>query len=171
MVPSITRATVADADSIAKLARELGLDVWSPHDYGSETLRDDSIFLRARDPAGLIIGFIVGRVVPDSVGPGNVAEIYNLGVGETNQRSGLGSELLREFLAVCLKAQVGMVWLEVREGNGRARRFYERHGFVLTGTRERFYAEPDEDAVLMRLDLPELDFFAKESLKSDAKLG
>jgi ribosomal-protein-alanine N-acetyltransferase len=151
MAISVAVATFADVDRVAELARELGVGVWTAADYRAETLREDAIFLCAHHPKFQLIGFILGRVVPDTSGPGCAAEIYNLGVAATYRRKGLGSELLRDYLVRCRKSRVNAVWLEVREGNWPARAFYRRHGFREVGTRSNFYTEPDEDAVLMRL--------------------
>ena len=40
-------------------------------------------------------------------------------------------------------------YLEVRAGNEPAKRLYLRHGFVVTGRRERYYADSGEDALVM----------------------
>jgi ribosomal-protein-alanine N-acetyltransferase len=39
--------------------------------------------------------------------------------------------------------------LEVRRSNLAARRLYERFGFELMGLRPRYYARPDEDALVL----------------------
>ena len=44
---------------------------------------------------------------------------------------------------------IHMVHLEVREGNGNARRLYERLGFKEDGLRKDYYTDPTENAVLM----------------------
>jgi [ribosomal protein S18]-alanine N-acetyltransferase len=45
------------------------------------------------------------------------------------------------------------VMLEVREGNHSAQGFYRFLGFREEGRRPGYYADPVEDAVLMRLSL------------------
>jgi ribosomal protein S18 acetylase RimI-like enzyme len=45
------------------------------------------------------------------------------------------------------------VLLEVRASNQRARDFYRSLGWNETGIRPRYYADPEEDAVLMSLKL------------------
>ena len=65
-------------------------------------------------------------------------------------------EALREQ-AVALRAQ--RLWLEVRVSNERARRIYERFGFVNCGLRRHYYPARGtgrEDAVVMSLALPEV---------------
>ena len=44
---------------------------------------------------------------------------------------------------------IHIVHLEVREGNGTARRLYERLGFKEDGLRRDYYTDPTENAVLM----------------------
>jgi ribosomal-protein-alanine N-acetyltransferase len=43
--------------------------------------------------------------------------------------------------------------LEVRASNLAAIRFYQAQNFKQTGARPRYYADPEEDAVLMTLRL------------------
>jgi ribosomal-protein-alanine N-acetyltransferase len=47
------------------------------------------------------------------------------------------------------RAGATRIFLEVRESNLGARRFYEQRGFAVTGRRLRYYRQPDEDALLM----------------------
>jgi ribosomal protein S18 acetylase RimI-like enzyme len=48
------------------------------------------------------------------------------------------------------------VFLEVRESNHPARRFYEKAGFQQSGVRKAYYRDPPEDAILYRLELSKL---------------
>jgi len=43
--------------------------------------------------------------------------------------------------------------LEVRDSNKAARGFYGSFGFIEVGRRPGYYADPVEDAILMRLDV------------------
>jgi ribosomal-protein-alanine N-acetyltransferase len=48
------------------------------------------------------------------------------------------------------------LWLEVRLGNGRAQRIYERHGYRRVGERKGYYPAAGgqrEDAIVMSLKL------------------
>jgi ribosomal-protein-alanine N-acetyltransferase len=44
------------------------------------------------------------------------------------------------------------VYLEVRESNRAARSLYVKCAFIESGHRKSYYSEPEEDAVLYRLD-------------------
>ena len=43
--------------------------------------------------------------------------------------------------------------LEVRENNGRAIRFYEKHGFRQVGRRKDYYPDSGEDALILEKDI------------------
>lgn len=135
------------------MANSLGLSRWTLNDYREELLRDDSQMLAAADQRELA-GFIIGRLVPSSsVTTGLDAEIYNIGVSRSLQRSGVGSRLLHEFISRCRKKHVFAVWLEVRALNSGALIFYKRHGFEEFTIRPCFYRDPADDAIVMRLTL------------------
>ena len=46
----------------------------------------------------------------------------------------------------------GAVFLEVRESNRAARALYEKWAFLESGRRRGYYKDPEEDAILYRLD-------------------
>lgn len=50
-------------------------------------------------------------------------------------------------------AGAATAWLEVRESNRAAQALYIRAGFVVTGSRRRYYCSPVEDALVLRCDL------------------
>lgn len=76
-------------------------------------------------------------------------ELANLCVTEDEFGSGLANRLLDEVLARMETRGITQVFLEVRESNARARRFYERHGFREVGRRRRYYVDPEEDALVL----------------------
>ena len=65
------------------------------------------------------------------------------------QRTGIGAALLNEGLSRLDFASGDRMFLEVREGNEKARRFYEKHGFEAYAKRKKYYSD-GENAVLYR---------------------
>jgi ribosomal-protein-alanine N-acetyltransferase len=61
--------------------------------------------------------------------------------------------LVHTVLAWARELAAHEIWLEVRESNARALRLYEECGFLVTGRRAGYYADPAEDAVLMRCQI------------------
>jgi ribosomal-protein-alanine N-acetyltransferase len=96
----------------------------------------------AESEAG-VVGLLVARVAADEM------EILNLAVDPRWRRRGAGTALVEAALDHGLRAGAARVFLEVRETNGAARRFYQQQGFAVTGRRVRYYHQPEEDALIM----------------------
>jgi ribosomal-protein-alanine N-acetyltransferase len=79
--------------------------------------------------------------------------VHNLGVAPERRRRGLARRLLDTAIDAGIRAGGRTVLLEVRDGNGPARRLYESMGFAVVGRRRSYYAEPVEDAVIMSRSL------------------
>lgn len=117
----------------------------------------ETVYAQALEPGGVrrvalvaqdearVVGFAVASVV------GATAELETLGVTETSQRGGVGTMLMEALKGEVLGAGAEELLLEVRAGNERALGLYRRMGFVEAGRRKGYYAEPVEDAVLLRL--------------------
>jgi len=99
-----------------------------------------------RGPA--VGGYLVARAV---AGEG---EILNLAVAPEMRRRGLGSALLAAGVTALEVAGVREVFLEVREQNRAAQQLYLGRGFRPVGLRARYYRNPVEDAIVLRLALP-----------------
>lgn len=142
--------------ALIELAEVVNLSPWSAQSYLDELKDGRSIMLRLESDENATIGFVVGRIVA-AADEDNVvdADIYNIAVNICFQKKGNGQILVNEFLGKCRKSLVRSVWLEVRESNLTAIKFYKRNGFFAVTTRKHFYTNPPEHALLMRLDLSE----------------
>lgn len=99
------------------------------------------------DKEGALIGFAVGKVVANS------AELESVAVDLQTRRGGVGRALCRGVIDWCKRAGAAAVELEVRAASESAIGLYRGLGFVSVGRRPKYYSEPVDDAVLMRLDL------------------
>ena len=95
------------------------------------------------EPAGLL----VAALLPPE------AELETIAVAAEGQRRGVGGLLLRALVDKLRTVLVSELNLEVRASNRAALQFYCRYGFEESGRRTRYYADPEEDAVLMKLRL------------------
>lgn len=93
---------------------------------------------------GFVVGYIVGFQMSEETG-----RIFSFAIHPAYQNRGAGSALLKEIINVFSKTGVSEIILEVRQGNTRAKKFYERHGFSTTGIIENYYND-GENAVLMK---------------------
>src|SRR5437868_3764624 len=148
----VTRLQVDDIPFVLDTSEECGLCLWSANAYRAELARGDSIMLKATDANEQFAGFAVGRIFEVSSGERSV-ELTNIGTPQRVRGQGFGSLLLRSFLERCRAARAESVVLEVRESNHVAIRFYRHFGFHSAGRRERFYSNPEEDAITMQLVL------------------
>ena len=143
--PKIRRATASDVPAILRIERQApGASHWSEAEY--ERILTADLLLVAEN-AKTIAGFLCAK---QAVGEW---ELENIAVAPAFQRHGIAGELLRVLLDHVRRSGASTVFLEVRESNVAARRFYERHGFSEIGRRRQYYHSPGEDAVIYRLHL------------------
>lgn len=96
---------------------------------------------------GFIAGYVVGFLASENTG-----RIFSLAILPKYQNMGIGSALLKEIIDVFRKMKVSEIILEVRAGNKKAKRFYQKHGFYQTGILEKYYNDA-ENACMMRLGI------------------
>jgi ribosomal-protein-alanine N-acetyltransferase len=145
----IRRAQPADAKRLVPLERRCFSDPWSALAF-EELLRFPLTVALVAERGAEVGGYLIGRAVAEN------AEILNLAVLPEERRRGLGSWLLEAGLAALGQAGAHQVWLEVRESNLAAQALYRRRGFAAAGRRPRYYKNPVEDALVLRLALPAL---------------
>ena len=90
---------------------------------------------------------IVGFAVVSLQAP--QAELESIAVRDEAHRQGIGSRLLAHLEDDLRAAAVNEIWLEVRASNRAGTAFYLAHGWKQSGRRSRYYADPEEDAILM----------------------
>ncbi len=139
---------------LIRIGEETNLSPWSAQSYLEEMKNPNAILLRMISEQNATIGFVVGRLITaGETGVRTDAEIYNIAVVRPEQRRGCGQSLFDAFCERCRKRDVSNIWLEVRESNAAAIRFYEKNGFERVQSRKHFYENPREHAILMRLEL------------------
>jgi len=150
---NITQMTAENLIQVVELEKSCGLSVWGYDGYASEIVRADAVTLviskaqtRADDDKS-IEGFIVARLIVDEL------HINNIAVHPNRRRSGIGGLLLD--CALTKGKTLGARWavLEVRESNHAANSLYNRYGFEVLGRRRKYYAAPEEDALVMGMSL------------------
>ncbi len=136
----IRKATKNDVKSIYNIFSET-LTPWSEGNIISSLNRDFVLIFEEENIEGVIV---FSRVLDE-------CELLNFAVLKESRGKGIGKELLtlslsNEFL------QNSNIYLEVRKSNSSAISLYKKMGFETIGTRKKYYENPQEDAVLMKLD-------------------
>jgi [ribosomal protein S18]-alanine N-acetyltransferase len=75
-------------------------------------------------------------------------QIIDIFVVEKYRRQGLGTQLIEELLREAQNYKY--IILEVRAGNIPARKLYEKLGFAELYRREKYYHQPQDDALVLR---------------------
>ncbi|MFF4031450.1 GNAT family N-acetyltransferase [Streptomyces sviceus] len=169
----IREMTLADCDRVA----EIRIRGWQSAYRGlmpqsfldALSVREDAERRRARfgqggaavvdlvaERDGEILGWACHGPYRDGDIPTEDAELYAIYVDPRRYGSGLGHVLLQESVRRCATAGHPRMLLWVLQGNTRARRFYERHGFRADGVEDPY----EVDGVLV----PEVRYLKDLSL-------
>ncbi len=142
----IRPATAADIPAMMTLEKHAATAAhWSREQYET-AFESDVREVLVLEEGSAVQGFLVGRRVDAEW------EIENVAIAGPARRRGLGARLVGEFLTLVRSRGAQSVYLEVRESNQAARRLYEKWVFMESGRRKRYYRDPEEDAILYRLD-------------------
>jgi ribosomal-protein-alanine acetyltransferase len=97
----------------------------------------------ANDASGDVVGFAIAGVIPP------LAELESIAIRLGEQRQGIGSKLIGGLVEELRAAAIVEFMLEVRASNSAAIAFYQEQDWRQSGLRPRYYADPEEDAILM----------------------
>jgi ribosomal-protein-alanine N-acetyltransferase len=142
----IRRAEGADLPAVLRIERASFPQPWPPEAF--EHYCGQPGFLVATDAAAPVS--VVGFAVADTtIADGRVdGHLKDLAVHPDHRGRGIGSALLWRALRALDECDVARTRLEVRAGNGAARRLYRRFGFEPVA-RDSGYYRDGEDAVVM----------------------
>lgn len=142
---------------LIEFGEQVGLTRWTAQNYLDELNLEASEMHCILSEDGGVIAFIVGRMVPGDVENEWSAEIYNFAVRSELTGSGLAKRLIEHFIDRVVQRTARSIWLEVRESNVRAIAFYRKFNFTEISRRPAYYSDPREAAVVMLLELPEIE--------------
>jgi ribosomal-protein-alanine N-acetyltransferase len=139
----------ADLDRVMAINTASFQHPWSADLIRRELFHEWSTILLAVDDgaAGGVLGFIVFWVVHDEV------HVLNVAVAEEHRRRGVARALMGEAALRGRARGARLVTLEVRRSNAPALALYRALGYRDVAVRPRYYAEEDEDAIVMELAL------------------
>jgi [ribosomal protein S18]-alanine N-acetyltransferase len=149
-------ARASDLDAIVALERETGFAPhWPAAAYAAilDPASPQRCLIVAEADAKLA-GFAVGLMHPVAAGsPERVAELESVAVASNSRRAGIGRALCMAVIEWCREQGATEMVLEVRVSSAGAIALYAALGFTQMGRRPRYYRDPEDDAVVMRLVL------------------
>lgn len=132
-----------DLEAVLAIERASFATPWSERTFRGLLQRRNARLAVAED-GGQVVGYAVAWFA------GGQAELGDLAVRPESRRRGVGRLLLEAMLAAAEQERIEVMYLEVRESNLAARALYEQGGFVAVDRRLRYYADPTEDALVLR---------------------
>ncbi|MBI5674486.1 MAG: ribosomal protein S18-alanine N-acetyltransferase [Nitrospirae bacterium] len=145
----LRRMTPADLPQVLAIETECFSSPWSIRSFKFEIEQSESIFKTAVLDEQ-VVGYVCLRTMLD------ITHVMNLAVLPQYRRKGIGIMLLKDALLELrrLRPDIKFVTLEVRESSG-ALKLYEKAGFAAIGKRKGYYHSPDEDAIIMGMEIVE----------------
>lgn len=146
--PAHRGMALADLDAVAGIEAQAYRFPWSRGNFADSLAAGYLAEVLECRRDGLL-GYFVAMPGVDEL------HLLNITVAPGWQGRGHGQALLQVVQAHGQRLGLATLWLEVRQGNHRARALYRRRGFAEVGQRRGYYPAADgrEDAVVMRLDL------------------
>lgn len=144
---SVDDMRLSDIAQVHEIERLSFTTPWPAHAFEQE-LRGNRLarYVVARTTVGgeeRVIGFAGVWLMVDE------AHITTFGVHPDWRRQGVGRRMLLRLFDLSVELRAARMTLEVRVGNLGAQALYDRFGFVIAGTRTRYYTDDGEDAFVM----------------------
>ena len=146
--PVLMPMTSYHLEDVTEIERACFSDPWGYEALANELNQPMAHYLVLASPKGCL-GFCGGLDICGEF------EITTVAVAPGSRRNGYGARLLEALIACAKSLGDERMHLEVRASNAAAIALYTRFGFRKTGLRRGYYAFPQEDAVLMTLELAE----------------
>ena len=165
----ITRATVADTESLAQFSRKAFVDAYEKNNrpdyvqqYADTSFSKSAIRADLENPEIVYQMAVLGKNIlgyvklcchtpTEGVADPDAMQLSRIYVDESKQGLGVGGKLLDAAVTEARDSGHSTIWLAAWEENTRAHRFYERHGYRIVG-RTHFMLGPErqEDVVMAR---------------------
>ena len=137
---------VEDLEQVVDIEQKLFSVPWTKEGFLTYLMKKDTMFFVVEEKER-ILGYCSMMTVLDE------GDILNVAVRSDRQKEGIGQFLVDSMLRMAEMQGIKLVHLEVRQGNGTARRLYQRLGFKEDGLRRNYYENPVENAVLMTKEM------------------
>lgn len=144
----IRKMTLEDIDAVYEIQKQSFSLTWTKASLTAELEQNKlAHYFVLQNNMGEIIAYSGLWQVLDE------ANINNIAVAEHMQGKGYGQMLIRHMISYAQESKIAKITLEVRRSNYKAIHVYEKFGFERVGLRKNYYADGNEDAILMDLIL------------------
>lgn len=126
---------------------------WTKEIYEQELIENDfAHYFVMKTEDGIIIGYVGLWIIFDD------AQITNIAVHQQYRGKKIGEKLFGFALAYAFQRGAQKLSLEVRPSNTVAKNMYRKFGLQEGGVRKNYYPDNGEDALVMWVNLTEVNF-------------
>ena len=140
MIKKLTSNDINYIEQIFNLEKEIFKNSAFNRTYLDSLIKADNSFIYTYIIDNKVCGYLM---VLDSI---DVYEILAIATVEEYRNKGIAQELLD-------KIKTKDIFLEVRESNQVAINFYKKNKFNQISIRKNYYSEPNENAIIMKLEV------------------
>ena len=138
--------TEEDSKGLAELDKECFSVPWSENAFLKEVNNEMAQYVIAKDK-NKVIGYAGFWKVLDE------GQITNVAVKKCFRGQGIAKNMIDKLIKKAEEIGIARLTLEVRESNISAIGLYTSKGFKVVGNRKNYYKNPQENAILMDLEL------------------
>ena len=136
----------SDLEGILEIEKVFGRSGWTRQMFVPSIERSNLtwLFVAKSRKGNRVEGYCAAVIVMEDL------EVHRIAVRQSGRRQGIGSALILETLRRGQLKGANNVFLDVRDSNVDAQRFYEKFGFRRAAVRLNYYSNPREDALVLR---------------------
>jgi len=135
-----------DLEKVLEIEKDSFSEPWSVNAFRTD-IKNDLGFPLVAEFEDTIVGYTNLYIVAGEV------QIGNFAVASGFRQRGVGKKLMAEIVKTGKDNNCDIATLEVRDSNDAARQLYKSFGFADIGTRKNYYSDPQENAVIMTMEL------------------
>ena len=140
----IREFNINDIEELYEVELTSFTDPWSKESF-KEELNNEIAHYLVGSINNKVVAYIGAWFILDE------AHITNVAVKSDFRRQKIAKQLITAFIVLAKKHQITSITLEVRASNIPAQSLYQQFGFEKQGLRKRYYADNNEDAIIMWL--------------------
>lgn len=150
---SVQQMQIADVPEVMKIDTGAFPAPWTKEIYEQELIENDfAHYFVMKTDTGDIIGYVGMWIIFDD------AQITNIAVHQDYRGKKIGEKLFGFALAYAFQRGAQKLSLEVRPSNTVAKNMYRKFGLEEGSVRKNYYPDNGEDAIVMWVNLTEVNF-------------
>jgi ribosomal-protein-alanine N-acetyltransferase len=132
-----------DLDRVMEIEARAFTTPWSRESFILEITKNQLARYLVAEMDNIVVGYGGIWLIIDE------GHITNIASDLDYRRMGVGKSLVEGLIHVCSEKEISSMTLEVRKSNIAAQNLYKKYGFIEAGVRPKYYADDNEDAIIM----------------------